>query len=100
MKFLGLPPPHNTTPLRPPPRLAASTKAVVSLTSIDGFMRSLLPRNSTPATFIPIVLPFPFGAIPAQQIVQLRCAHLLLEFGLNQNFPKNFVRGHQSIGIG
>ncbi len=36
-------------------RLAASTKAVVSLTSMDGLMRSLLPRSSTPATFMPMV---------------------------------------------
>ena len=55
MKFFGLPPPSRTTALRPPPRFAARTKLVVSLTSIDGLMRSLLPRSSTPATFIPMV---------------------------------------------
>ena len=55
MKFLGLPPPQRTTALLPPARFAASTMAVVSLTSIEGLMRSLLPRSSTPATFMPIV---------------------------------------------
>ena len=55
MKFLGLPPPHSTTALLPPARLAASTNAVVSFTSIEGLMRSLLPRSSTPATFMPMV---------------------------------------------
>ena len=55
VKFFGLPPPHSTTPLRPPARLAARTMPVVSFTSMDGFMRSLLPRSSTPATFMPMV---------------------------------------------
>ena len=55
MKFFGLPPPQRTTALLPPERFAASTMAVDSLTSIEGFRRSLLPRNSTPATFIPMV---------------------------------------------
>ena len=36
-------------------RVAASTKAVVSFTSIDGLTRSLFPRSSTPAKFMPIV---------------------------------------------
>jgi len=55
MKFFGLPPPQSTTALRPPERFAASTNAVVSFTSIDGLIRSLLPRSSTPATFMPMV---------------------------------------------
>jgi hypothetical protein len=55
MKFLGLPPPHSTTPLFRLARLAASTMAVVSLTSMEAFTRSLLPRSSTPATFMPMV---------------------------------------------
>src|SRR4030042_641346 len=55
MKFLGLPPPISTTALLPPARLAARTKAVVSFTSIEGFTRNLLPRSSTPATFMPMV---------------------------------------------
>ena len=55
VKFLGLPPPMSMTALLPPERLAPNTKEVVSLTSIDGLTRSLLPRSSTPATFMPMV---------------------------------------------
>ena len=55
MKFFGLPPPHKTTALLPPDLFAARTNAVVSFTSIEGLRRSLLPRSSTPATFMPIV---------------------------------------------
>ena len=82
---------------------------MVSFTSMDGFTRSLLPRNSTPATFMPmvespgetgvarhagairggqhrnvleLVLAFPFGAVFADEIMQFRRAHFLLKFRL------------------
>ena len=55
VKFLGEPPPTRTTPVFCLRSFASSTMAVVSFTSMLGFTRSLLPRSSTPAMFMPMV---------------------------------------------
>ena len=52
---MGEPPPTRTTPVFFPRSFASSTMAVVSFTSMLGLTRSLLPRSSTPATFMPMV---------------------------------------------
>ena len=45
------------------------------------------------------VCSFKFGAIFAQQIMQLGCAHLMLEFRLHENLPQHMIRSHQDIVV-